>query len=144
MDVHGTFNSSIPLLTLRSGQRHIDSTPIPLFQIQDRGCYLHSGRVWIGHDKNSILEGNVQIYVQNIYGDRITCLGEVYLHKHTGIYAANDYFDLTHLAKISPMWLDVGDWIWCKRDVKNIALFQFNCFDIEARINVSWELGWLW
>ena len=144
MDLFGTFCSSVPLVTLAADERFIDKAPIQLFTIEDQGCNLHSGRVWIGHDKDSLLEGNVQVYARSRVGDRVTCLGEVYLHKHTGAYAANDYFDLTHLAKISPMWLDVGDLIWCQRDVHNVGKSKCNCFDLEIRLNVSWNLGWFW
>jgi len=142
LDNYGTFCTPVPLLYLQPNQRFIEPGPIPLFQIQNQGCYLHSGRVWIGHSLGSLLEGNVQIYAQNADGSRITCIGEVYLHKHTGAYAHNDYFDFAHLAKITPMPLDVGDLIWCKRDVHNISLHAFNCFDLEIRINVSWPSAW--
>jgi hypothetical protein len=102
---------------------------------------LISGRIWVGHDRGSELEGNVQVYVDR--SDGPICLGDLYLHKHTGIYHANDYYWLKDLAKISPVRVVPGDEIRIVRDVHNITPSDFwnpttiNCWDIEVRLNAE-------
>ena len=143
MEPRGTFCNNLPYFSLDPDVRVRDQKPQVLFTVEQNSCILKSGRVWIGHDKGSILEGNVQVYAQSRDGAWITCLGEAYLHKHTPVYAANDYFEYWHLA-LDPIQLDPGDVIWAQRDVHNISTRPYNMFDIEARVNVLWNFGWFW
>lgn len=86
----------------------------------------------------------MQVYVDTKDGS--FCLGDFYLHKHntqTGVYAANDYYWLKDLARISPLQVDRGDEIRVVRDVHNITPSDFwntgaiNCWDVEVRLNAE-------
>jgi hypothetical protein len=99
---------------------------------------LISGRMWVGHDKGSQLEGNVQVFADTREGP--FCLGDLYLHKHTAAYAANDYFPLLDLAEVAPLKLMPGDELRVVRDVHNItqnAFWTINAWDCEIRLNVE-------
>ena len=99
---------------------------------------LISGRIWVGHDKGSEVEGNVQIFADTREGP--FSLGDLYLHKHTGVYAANDYYPLVDLAQVSPLKLLPGDELRIVRDIHNITpgyWSTINAWDVELRLNVE-------
>jgi hypothetical protein len=131
MDLH-TLPAHRPYVTLRPGERFIDSAPVIY---ADGPVKLWSGQLWVGYQMGALLEGNVKVYCRQ--RERLY-LGGVYFHKHERYQTRQDFYKLEMLDAIKPLVIPQVCMIEIDRDIVNVDSvlgLTVSCWDVELLMN---------